>query len=147
MIRIAPLTRQDYRAAAHIWLQGWRSTAIELAGLPDEDGLCERIRREEEYGWSAYLAWQDDGPVGFLALRIAARCLDQIFLLPEAQGTGIGTALLSFAKAQLPDGFWLRTAVENRRACRFYEREGLVRGEIQVHPTQGYQTVIYRWLG
>ena len=61
-------------------------------------------------------------------------------------GTGIGTALLDFAKARMPDGFWLRTSVDNRRACRFYQREGMIRGEEQTHPTLGHLTVIYRWL-
>jgi ribosomal protein S18 acetylase RimI-like enzyme len=88
---------------------------------------------------------QDDSLVGLLALKPAAGVLDQLFVAPAAQGTGVGRSLLDFAKAQLPDGFWLRTSVDNLRACRFYERNGLRPGETQPHPALGHMTVIYRW--
>ncbi len=147
MIAIRPYRDQDRATAARIWYAGWHSTGLAFAQQTSEAELFERIGRELALGWSVFLAWDDERPVGFLALRIAARCLDQLFLPPDRHGTGIGTALLDFAKEQLPDGFWLRTSVDNRRACRFYEREGMIRGEEQTHPTLGHLTVIYRWMG
>jgi putative acetyltransferase len=147
-ITIRPYRDEDLEATARLWAESWRSTGLAVAIRSTEAELYRfnyaRISRELATGWAAYLAWGDDKPVGFFALKPAVGCLDQLFVLPEAQGRGIGRALLDFAKQQLPDGLWLRTAVENRRACAFYEREGR-RGETQTHPTLGHETVIYRW--
>lgn len=104
-----------------------------------------RIVRELASGWSVHLADDDAGcPVGFLALKPQSRCLDQIFVAPAAQRRGVGQALLDFAKQRMPEGFWLRMAVDNRAACRFYQRCGFRRGETAAHPTLGHPTVIYR---
>ena len=144
-LAIRPYGDLDHASASRIWFAGWRSTGLAVAQAATEAGLYHRIPRELASGWSAYLAWQDDLPIGFLALKPAAGHLHQLFVLPEAQGTGVGRTLLDFAKEQLPNGIWLRTAVENIRACRFYERDGFRRGEAAMHPTLGHLTVIYRW--
>ena len=83
--------------------------------------------------------------VGFLALKPATGCLDQLFVAPEAQGRGIGRLLLDLAKDTLPRGLWLRTAEDNHRACRFYQRNGLRPSEQQTHPSLGHSTIVYRW--
>jgi len=147
-VTIRPYRDQDLEATARLWLASWRSTGLAVALRSTESelfALNERIPRELAAGWAAYLAWTDDKPVGFLALNPASGRLDQLFVLPEAQGRGIGRALLDFAKRRLPEGLSLRTAVENFRACAFYEREGCRRGEAQPHPTLGHMTVTYRW--
>jgi len=136
---------QDRTATAQLWLESWRSTGLPVARLATEAGNYQRIAHELAGGWAAYLAWDSDRLVGFLALKPDTGCLDQLFVLPEAQGSGVGRALLDFAKERLPNGLWLRTAADNLRACRFYERHGLRATETQIHPTLGHQTVIYRW--
>ena len=136
---------QDRAATARLWLESWRSTGLPVARLATEAGNYQRIAHELAGGWAAYLAWDSDRLVGFLALKPDTGCLDQLFVLPEAQGSGVGRALLDFAKERLPNGLWLRTAADNLRACRFYERHGLRATETQIHPTLGHQTVIYRW--
>jgi GNAT superfamily N-acetyltransferase len=148
-VAIRPYRDEDRDATARLWLASWRSTGLAVALKFSEDELYtlnyERIPRELATGWAIYLGWDDDRLVGFLALKPVTRCLDQLFVLPEAQGAGVGPALLDFAKHQLPKGLWLRTADENRRACAFYEREGCRRGETQTHPSLGHTTVTYRW--
>jgi hypothetical protein len=52
--------------------------------------------------------------------------------------------MLDFAKNQLPTGFHLTAAIESR-APRFYEREGLERGEVATHARFGHQIVRYSW--
>src|SRR5207253_10338178 len=136
---------QDRAATARLWLESWRSTGLPVARLATEAGNYQRIAHELAGGWAAYLAWDSDRLVGFLALKPDTGCLDQLFVLPEAQGSGVGRALLDFAKDRQPNGLWLRTAADNLRACRFYERHGLRATETQIHPTLGHQTVIYRW--
>lgn len=108
--------------------------------------MRERIRRESGSGWSAYLAENEAGElVGFLALKPDAKCLDQIFVAPSAQRRGVGETLLNFSKQLMPRGFWLRTAVDNIGACRFYERYGFKPGQTAIHPTLGHRTIIYTW--
>ena len=144
-IAICRYRNQDRAATARLWLESWRSTGLPVARLATEAGNYQRIAHELAGGWAAYLAWDSDRLVGFLALKPDTGCLDQLFVLPEAQGSGVGRALLDFAKERLPNGLWLRIAADNLRACRFYERHGLRATETQIHPTLGHQTVIYRW--
>ena len=149
VIEIRRYRDEDRGATALLWMASWRSTGLAVALEPAEAELYahsyQRIARELAAGWVVHLAWDDSRLVGFLALKPQAGCLDQIFVLPEAQGTGVGRALLDFAKDRLPNGMWLHTAVDNTRACRFYERAGFTRGEIETHPVLGHLTVIYRW--
>jgi len=146
---IRPYRERDLHQTARLWAESWRSTGLDVALTASAAELyadnLQRIPREIGAGWDVFLAFDDDRPVGFIAMKRPARQLDQLFVSPEAQGRGIGRMLIDFAKRQLPDGFWLRTAANNRRACAFYEREGCRRGETGRHLTLGHQTVIYHW--
>src|SRR5262249_18291809 len=50
--------------------------------------------------------------------------IDQLYLLPERIGAGIGTVLLERALAELPPPIRLYTFQANARARRFYEARG-----------------------
>ncbi|HEX7905529.1 MAG TPA: GNAT family N-acetyltransferase [Chitinophagaceae bacterium] len=54
--------------------------------------------------------------------------LQKIYVLPEFQHTGTGTALLSeikkLAKDISPDHIWLDTHISNEKAIRLYEKNG-----------------------
>jgi GNAT superfamily N-acetyltransferase len=52
--------------------------------------------------------------------------LDHLYVDPEEQNAGIGSALLDHAKQLQPDGFQLWTFQHNDGARRFYERHGFV---------------------
>ncbi len=58
--------------------------------------------------------------------RFPGAWLDDLYVHPDHQGQGIGTALLGVVKAQRPDGFCLWVFESNTPARRFYERQGLV---------------------
>lgn len=136
---------EDREAVAKVWLDSWRSTRLPVANHVTNTGNLDRIDRELAAGWEVHLAWDENRLVGFLALKPGDACLDQLFISPEAQGSGVGLALLDLAKRRMLAGFWLRTSVDNHRARRFYERNGMRRGETQPHPSLGHLTVIYRW--
>lgn len=145
-ITIRSYEHRDLHAAAHLWFESWRSTGLAVAQLASETAMRERIERELASGWSLYLAENEAGELlGFLALKPETKSLDQIFVAPRAQRQGVGQALLEFSKQLMPGGFWLRTAVDNIGACRFYERHGFKHGETATHPTLGHRTVIYSW--
>jgi chorismate mutase/GNAT superfamily N-acetyltransferase len=65
-----------------------------------------------------------DETVGFATLSEAF--LDALYVGPDHQGFGIGTALLDLAKARRPDGFALWVFASNAPARGFYHRHGLV---------------------
>lgn len=89
---------------------------------------------EEAYGWvrtwdrSVFSVWVATGPDESLLgyVRFDDVWLDDIYTLPAAQGTGVGSALLDLVKAQLPSGFCLWVFESNAPARRFYEARGLV---------------------
>jgi GNAT superfamily N-acetyltransferase len=97
-----------------------------LAFLPDlhtneERGafITEVVPRDHEL-WVA----EEDGRVVGLA-AVGADTLGHLYVHPDHQGRGIGTALLEKTKELRPDGFTLWTFPANVAACRFYERHGL----------------------
>jgi ribosomal protein S18 acetylase RimI-like enzyme len=145
-LSIRPYQRVDLTVAAHLWFESWRSTGLAVAQAANELAMRERIERELRPGWSLYLAESEPGmPVGLLAAKLASHCLDQLFVAPKAQRQGVGKALIDHAKQLMPGGFWLRTAADNRAACRFYEKHGCKPGQTAIHPTLGHRTLIYRW--
>jgi len=72
----------------------------------------------------AWLAYDGDDAVGLLILE--GDQLNWLFIRPEAQGRGIGTALIELAKRERPRGLALWVFEMNVPAQRFYERHGFV---------------------
>lgn len=71
----------------------------------------------------AWLALDPDGrAVGVLVLD--GDDLDWLWVRPEAQGRGVGSALLAHAREQRPDGLALWVFTSNTPARAFYERHG-----------------------
>ena len=87
---------------------------------PEEDKAFFARQVEEHEVWLV----EDDGRVlGFAAL--SDDLLEHIYVHPDAQGRGLGSALLDTAKRRRPDGFALWVFQQNDGARRFYERHGL----------------------
>jgi GNAT superfamily N-acetyltransferase len=81
--------------------------------------MSEIVPRDHEI-WVA----EEDGRVVGLA-AIGEDTLGHLYVHPDAQGRGIGSALLDKTKGLRPKGFTLWTFRQNDRACSFYERRGL----------------------
>ncbi len=117
MIRRA--TPEDADPVGDIYVRA-RDLMTYLPRITDEDrprlgGLI--VRRHEV--WIS----EDAGRItGFSGL--GAAMLDHLYVDPETQNRGIGTALLDHAKSQRPAGFQLWVFQENDGARRFYERHG-----------------------
>jgi GNAT superfamily N-acetyltransferase len=94
-------------------------TFLPTLHTPDEDQEFFARAVEEQEVW----VWEVGGRVlGFAAL--GDDMLNQLYVEPEAQGGGIGTALIAHAKEQRPGGFHLWNFQRNEGARRFYERLG-----------------------
>ena len=118
--------------------------------VPDEalpriaDGIFER---HEE----VWLAEENGRLLGFLAVARSERhgweVLEKLYVEPEAQNRGVGTALLDQAKALRPDGFVLWVFQRNEGARRFYERHGfeLVKLTDGAENMEREPDALYRW--
>jgi len=89
-------------------------------------------------------AFGERGMTGIIAFREG--WIDQLYILPELQGQGVGSSLLEIAKGSF-DLLELWTFQRNKRARRFYE----TRGFVQVGETDGSRNeekepdALYRW--
>ena len=114
-----------------------------LAGLhtPAEDAAYVRDRL-----FPTTEMWGAFGPhlVGFIAF--SEGWVEQLYILPDWQGQGIGRALLEIPKASHPE-LRLWTFQQNAGARRFYEANGFTAIEL----TDGHANenkapdVLYRW--
>ena len=78
----------------------------------------ERVLRECE----VLVVRRSGAPVGFLALK--GDMVEHLYVHPEAQREGIGSALLDAAKDRRPSGLRLWVFERNSGARAFYARHG-----------------------
>ena len=134
----------DLEGAAFVHRASFDERLPWLMGLhtPDEDRWFYRERVFPECTiWGAV----DSGAlVGIIAFREG--WIDQFYVLPDAQGRGVGTSLLDIAKGQA-QSLSLWTFQRNTAARRFYERRGFV----VIEETDGSGNeerepdLLYRW--
>jgi GNAT superfamily N-acetyltransferase len=113
----------DMDAAARVLRIAFDQALPWLAGLhtPEEDRwfLRERVFATCEV-WGAF---DDAAMTGVLAFR--KDWIDQLYVLPKAQGRGVGAELLQVAQSAF-DRLQLWTFKRNARARRFYQARGFV---------------------
>ena len=129
---------------AHVWHQGWheahaRVVPAALTRLRTLESFRARLQASLP---STRVVGPRGAPVGFYVIKEDE--LYQLFVAPEARGSGVANALISDAENRLRgDGVrtaWLACAIGNDRAARFYEKCGWRRvGTIlnQVETTEG----------
>ena len=111
----------DMDAAARVHRTAFDAALPWLAGLhtPDQDRWFYRERMFSSCAlWGAFA---ESGMIGVIAFR--KDWIDQLYVLPGAQGHGAGSALLQIAKGSL-DRLQLFTFQRNTRARGFYEARG-----------------------
>lgn len=140
---IRPFCMQDADRLATLWHVSWRSTGVQASAQITASDLRHRVDQELAAGWDVLVAEHEGTLLGFMALKRADHCLDQLFIAPNAKRLGIGRSLFSLAKAAMPNGFWLRTAADNKEACAFYEAVGMMLDRIEPHPKHGHDTAVY----
>lgn len=141
---IRKLVLEDMPVAAKVHRLSFDQALPTLAGLhtPDED--LTFFRDQVFPTCEMFGGFDGDALIGMIAFR--ADWIDHLYVLPSAQGAGIGTALLDIAKAAHPTlNLW--TFQRNVRARNFYERRGFALIEL----TDGAQNeekepdALYRW--
>jgi GNAT superfamily N-acetyltransferase len=134
----------DMDSAAQVLRTSFDQALPSLAGLhtPEEDRwfFRERVFNTCEV-WGAF---EHAAMVGVLAFR--KDWIDQLYLLPDAQGRGTGTELLRVAQNAF-DRLQLWTFQRNVRARRFYEARGfaLVRETDGARNEENEPDALYLW--
>jgi putative acetyltransferase len=142
---ISKLSLEDSDTLARIHRSAFDDRLPWLAGrhTPEEDQwfIRERVFPICDI-WGACV-----GPTieGFIAFR--EHWIDHLYVLPEAQGRGLGSALLEQARSAFPHlSLW--TFQRNRQARAFYEAKGF----LLVEETDGSDNeehepdVLYTWM-
>jgi GNAT superfamily N-acetyltransferase len=142
---IRPARADEYDEIARVWMNSWVSTGLEDASNFLLAKLRMRIPMEVENGWSLYVADYGGALAAMLALHLPKKYLDQLFVAPEYQGRDLGRKLLAFTRQLLPHEIELRCVRENKKAWRWYEREGFVFEQEAVEPMTGFVMKYYRW--
>lgn len=125
-LRSADSTEIDH--LARLWHDGWHEAHAPL--VPPE---LTRLRTLESFRERLYAALPNirvagplGAPLGICVLK--GEELYQLYVSPEARGSGVAAALIADAEAQLAkrgvETAWLACAVGNDRAARFYEKSG-----------------------
>ncbi|GAB3197106.1 hypothetical protein GCM10027062_08020 [Nocardioides hungaricus] len=121
-MRIRPADESDADAVATVHVRS-RAAAAMPAGVHTDDEVRRWLGRRLEHD-DVWVAEVDGDVVGYV--RLTATWLDDLYVLPEHAGQGVGSALLELAKARRPGGFCLWAFEANAPARGFYARHGLV---------------------
>jgi ribosomal protein S18 acetylase RimI-like enzyme len=110
----------DADAIADVFIPSFESlTFLPKLHTHDEDrGFIKSVIAAEE----VWVAEKEGEIIGFAALT--ADMLSHLYVHPEAQGRGAGSALMDRAEERRPDGFTFWVFQENAHARRFYESRG-----------------------
>lgn len=145
-VRIRPFLPGDLEQTVLVWERAKRDAYPWLGserGYGHDDNL-HYFRDEICRRCAVWVATAGGRVVGLLAL--AGRFIDQLYVDPQVQGTGVGGALLDHAKALSPGGLTLSTFQRNGRARSFYERRGFViTGTGVSPPPENEPDVRYAW--
>ena len=144
MLALRRLVIEDMDAAAAVHRVAFDRALPWLTGLhtPAEDR--EFYRSQVFKSCEVWGAERQSKLVGIIAFR--RDWIDQLYVLPDAQGQGVGSNLLEIAQGAFPR-LTLWTFQRNLRARRFYEANGFV----AVRETDGAANeekepdVLYRW--
>jgi GNAT superfamily N-acetyltransferase len=106
---------------ADVFIPSFRGLAF-LPRLHSDEEIRRWIRDELVPGHEVWVAELEGNVVGFAAL--SDDLLGHLYVHPDAQRRGIGTALLEVVKRERPNGIRLWVFQRNEDARRFYVRHG-----------------------
>jgi GNAT superfamily N-acetyltransferase len=142
MLRQLELADMDAAARVHRTAFDRALPTLAARHTPEQDRwfFRERVFKACEV-WGAL---DGDAMTGVLAFRDG--WIDQLYILPEAQGRGLGTALLQIAQNAF-DRLQLWTFQRNAQARRFYEARGfaLIQETDGAHNEEKEPDALYRW--
>ena len=124
-LTLRPATAHDLEAVAEVHLRA-RSAAFPQMprGVHPPDEVRAWVGGWDLVAHEVWVAETDGEVVGYA--RLTGAWLDDLYVDPERQGSGVGSALLEVAESVRPEGFCLWVFESNTPAREFYARRGLV---------------------
>lgn len=121
-LKIRPYEAEDNAVLTDIWYSASKVAHYFLGEnkLQEHRSLVSELYLPQAETWVACL---DGVPVGFIGLMDSF--VGGLFVSPEAQGKGVGQALIAYG-LELKDGLNLDVYALNARTCEFYKRLGFV---------------------
>lgn len=137
-MQLRPADPSEVDTLARLWHDGWQDAHAAI--LP---AALARIRTLENFRERLQAALVnvrvgdvDGAPAGFCIVE--GDELYQLFVSPQARGTGLAAALVADAETRMAaagvDTAWLACAIGNDRAARFYEKCGWCRVGNMINP-------------
>jgi putative acetyltransferase len=146
-VHLRPGRPEDAEVLASIHIRSRAAAMPWLPVLHDEVEARSWMRDVVLAQQQVLVAERDVHPVGFAA--VSGDWLEQLYVAPEATGTGVGRSLLDAVKADHADGLSLHVFARNARARRIYEAAGfeLVAERDGSANEEGEPDCTYRWAG
>jgi putative acetyltransferase len=146
--KITPRRQQDVAELMEVWVASWRATYADIDFEARRDWFATHLAALEGAGALTLClrVGSPDEVKGFVVVDPATGWLDQICVHPDQFGEGAAEALMDAARRASPHGIRLDVNADNRRALRFYDREGFkLIGEGALSQS-GRSTVVLEWL-
>jgi GNAT superfamily N-acetyltransferase len=122
-LALRPATAADLPALAEIHLAARRAAGDAFPpGVHGDDDVRAWVAGWDLTSCDVWLATLDGQVAGYA--RWTPTWLDDLYVHPDHQGRGVGTALFETVAAHRPDGFCLWVFESNRPARAFYRRHG-----------------------
>ena len=123
---ITEVDDRNLTQAAEVHSVSWREShrsfcTPEFVALHTPERQRDYIRGKMEAG-SRFFLLTKDAPVGIVSVK--GSLIEDLYVLPEAQGKGLGTQLLRYAAARCEGAPELWILENNEKAARLYRREG-----------------------
>ena len=144
-VTIRPATTEDEAAVRTLWCETWTATYPAFDYQARWPNLWLKWQEAEA---ETHVAARADEIVGMLVLLpqgAEAMVLEQITLALRELGSGTAHLLMERAKHRAGTRLKLSVNAFNKRAIRFYEREGFVRRATGVNVSSGLATYDYEW--
>jgi ribosomal protein S18 acetylase RimI-like enzyme len=144
--RLRRAAKADAELIAAIFASSRRAAMPYLPFLYTESQVLEWIRDVVLPDSRVTLAVSGDRRMGGFA-SVQSGVLEHLYVSPQLQGQGLGTLLLTAAKAECPQGLRLHVFQQNLSACRFYERRGFALVELRDGSSneEGEPDAVYEW--
>jgi len=131
-LSLRPAAAEDLADLAELYL-ATRADAVPamppIARTPEEvRAYVARWNLDDAAEREVWIAEDDLGTAGFAVIK--ADWLDSLYVGPDRQGSGVGSALLDLVKSLRPGGFGLWVFASNEPARGFYHRHGLIDLEV-----------------
>ena len=116
-------TPEDAPALADIHVRARRESMSYLPDTHSPEEVLAWIREVMPQHEEVWVAEDEGSVIGFIAL--SDDLLYHLYVYPELQGRGAGSALFDLVKELRPDGFRLWVFQRNTQAREFYEHRGM----------------------